>query len=540
MKQLRQFSNDFATLFAGSKDCYGVHIPAKGVKKGEKAKGKSFTKTEPLADVNYLKHLHGEISLGIVPINREGFVSFAAIDVDEYPLDPVKYLTMLHKAKLPLIGCRSKSGGLHLYCFFNPPVKAATAISLMDNVRELLGLPKDTEVFPKQTALSESGGGNWINLPYYDADNTQRYAYSVDGKELPLSVFIANTMALRTTPKALKAALDSAPLAEAPPCLQKLFLAGGAKEGSRTVYMLNCGIYLKARFGDAFAENLHLLNNNTLDPLDYVRLDTTVVASLNKKDYHYACSSPLLKEYCVKDVCGTRKYGVGGQFVSDFEFGQLKRYRGDDDDEYYLWEVNGESFVLYGIKDLMGQDRFRALCGSKLNKIPNKLKETVWIKLVNNALANVLEVDDGIGTGMSDKEHWQDKVGEFLSTRRAIRREQLLDGLVYLAGDKLYFKTSILQEYLLQCQTLRGVTKIQHRRLLTDYGVQRGSIRIRSKPMNFNYVELADQHRKGRLIDIDRNAEREDAAYKKKMLKKAHEEGNYEEVVVNFKEEEKF
>jgi len=540
MKQLRQFSNDFATLFAGSKDSYGIHIPEKVTKDGEKAKGKSFTKTEPLADVTYLKHLHGEVSLGIVPINREGFVSFAAIDVDEYPLDPVKYLTMLQKAKLPLVGCRSKSGGLHLYCFFNPPIKAATAIPLMDNVRELLGLPADTEIFPKQTALAEGGGGNWINLPYYNAEKTKRYAYSSDGKELPLSIFLANTMALRTTPKAIKTALDTTPLAEAPPCLQKLFLAGGAREGSRTVYMLNCGVYLKARFGEAFAENLHLLNNNTLDPLDYVRLDTTVVASLNKKDYHYACNSPLLKEYCIKDVCGTRKYGVGGQFVSDFEFGQLKRFKGDDDDEYYLWEVNGVSFVLYGIKDLMGQDRFRALCGSKLNKIPNKLKETVWIKIINNALANVVEVDDEIGAGMSDRSHWIEKVGEFLSTRKAIRREQLLDGLVYLKGNKLYFKAAILQEHLLQCQTLRAVTKMQHRKLLTDYGVKRGSIRIRHKPMNFNYVELKEQHKKGRLIDIDRNPEREKLALKKKELKAAKTGEAYKEVEMDFKEEEKF
>jgi len=540
MKQLRQFSNDFATLFAGSKDCYGIHVPEKTVKDGEKAKGKSFTKTEPLAELTYLRHLHGEVSLGVVPINRDGDISFAAIDVDEYPLNPVKYLTMLRKAKLPLVGCRSKSGGLHLYCFFNPPVKAATAIPLMDNIRELLGLPADTEIFPKQTALAEGGAGNWINLPYYAAEKTQRYAYSSDGKELPLSVFLTNTMSLRTTPKALKSALDAAPLAEAPPCLQKLFLAGGADEGHFTKYMFNCGIYLKARFGEAFAENLHLLNNNALEPLDYTTLDTTVIAALNKKDYHYACSDPLLKEHCVKDVCGTRKYGVGGQFVSDFEFGQLKRFKGDDDDEYYTWEVNSIAFVLYGIKDLMGQDRFRALCGSKLNKIPNKLKEMVWIKIINNALANVIEVDDGIGAGMSDRAHWQDKVGEFLSTRRAIRREQLLEGLVYLRGDKLYFKTSILQEHLLQCQTLRGVTKIQHRRLLMDYGVQRGSIRINHKPMNFNFVELKFQHKKGRLIDIDRNPERDKLDIKKKALKKAKEEGNYKEVAMDFKEEEKF
>jgi len=73
-----------------------------------------------------------------------------------------------------------------------------------------------------------------------------------------------------------------------------------------------------------------------------------------------------------------------------------------------------------------------------------------------------------------------------------------------------------------------------------DYGVQRGSIRINHKPMNFNFVELKFQHKKGRLIDIDRNPERDKLDIKKKALKKAKEEGNYKEVAMDFKEEEKF
>lgn len=543
MKQLRQYADDFATLFAGSKDCYGVHVPEKNPKKGEKAKGKSFTKTEQLATTLYLKHLHGETSLGVVPIDKKGEVSFAAIDVDVYPLNPVKYLTMLQKAKLPFFGCKSKSGGLHLYCFFNPPAPASTVVPLMNEVRELLGLPLDTEIFPKQTALQNAGSGNWINLPYYKAADTARYAYSTDGKELPLSVFLQGAMGLRTTPKALRASLDAAPLAEAPPCLQKLFLQGGAEDGHFRDYMFNCGVYLKARFGEAFAENLHLLNNNSLEPLDYTELDTTVIASLNKKDYNYACTSAALKEHCARDICGSRKYGVGGQFVSDFEFGQLNRYKGTEEDEYYTWEVNGVTFMLYGIKDLISQDRFRALCGSKLNKIPNKLKEPVWIKIVNNALQSVQEADDVVGEGMSDRAHWQDKVGEFFSVRKALRKEQLNDGLVYLLGNRLYFKVSILQEHLLTVPTLRTITKIQHRKFLAEYGVHRGSVRIDGKVYSFNYVRLNEQHGHGRLPDIHKNPERiKEAKIKeiKKEMKQAKEDGREYKGKIDFKEKDKF
>jgi hypothetical protein len=510
MTQLRQFVEDFASLFAGNKNSYGVFIPAGGdTKEGEKAKGKSFTKTEPLAETLYLKHLHGEQGLGVVPITKEGKVSFAAIDVDTYPLNPVKYLTMLQKAKLPLVGFSSKSKGLHLYCFFNPPEKASDVITLMDRVRELIGLPKDTEIFPKQTQLGSTGSGNWINLPYFNAENTVRYAYSVDGGALPLSTALNLCMQLRTTTKALKDTLDSVPMAEAPPCLQTMFLEGGAAEGERNAFMLNCGVYLKARFGDAFADNLHLLNNNTLEPLDYIELDTTVVASLNKRDYNYACKSPLLKGYCNKTECGSRKYGVGGQYISDFEFGQLIRFKGDDEDEYYIWDVNATKFTLYGIQDLIKQDRFRALCGSKLNHIPNKLKEPVWLNIVNKALNNVIEEQDDISLGLSDKAHWTEKVCEFLSTRQAIRREQLLENLVYLTNGKLYFKNTTLQEYLTKLGTLNHVNKQQHMKFLKDFGVQYGTIRVDGKVMKFNYVELLEQHKYNRLLNVSPNPERE-------------------------------
>ena len=137
--------------------------------------------------------------------------------------------------------------------------------------------------------------------------------------------------------------------------------------------------------------------------------------------------------------------------------------------------------------------------------------------------------------GMSDKSHWQDKVNEFLSTRKALRPSQLNEGLVYLKKDKLYFKLSALQEFLLQTQTLRSISKNQHRSLLQTYGVHRGTVRINNVPSSFHYVILTDQHKKGRLVDIMENAEREMEEVKKKVIKE-----NDFESLLNFKEEEKF
>jgi hypothetical protein len=56
--------------------------------------------------------------IGIVPIRDDATCVWGAIDID---LDKEPNLTVLakqvHKLELPLIVCRSKSGGAHLYLF---------------------------------------------------------------------------------------------------------------------------------------------------------------------------------------------------------------------------------------------------------------------------------------------------------------------------------------------------------------------------------------------------------------------------------------
>lgn len=535
---LRQYLEDFSTLFSGNKDSYGVHIPEPNPTKGEKAKGKSFFKHEKLTDELYLKHLHGEISIGVVPINKNGLVSFAAIDVDVYPLDPIKYLMIVQRAKLPFVGFSSKSKGMHLCCFFDPPAKASDVLPLLEQTRDLLALDPATELFPKQINLTPDSSGSFLNLPYFNANDTVRHAYSSDGQPLPLSTALNICKQVRTTPKILKTALNKVAMAEAPPCLQTLFLQGGASDGERNEYLRSCGVYLKARFGEDFAENLHLLNNNTLDPLDYIELDTTVISSLNKKDYNYACRSPLLKQYCNRTECASRKYGIGGEYISDFEFGQLTRFKGDDEDEYYTWIVNGEVFYLYGINDLIKQDRFRALSGSKLNKIPNRLKEPVWLNIVNKALSNVQIDQDEISMGLSERAQWRAKVEEFFATRKALRVEQLLEGMVYLKEGKLFFKTTVLQEFLTASGVISNITRQKQMKMLKDYGVKRGSVRIGKKVHSFNYVVLREQHSKDRLLSVQPFKERVIQEEIKKAKKDKEEEYNAE--VLDFTEKDKF
>ena len=51
-------------------------------------------------------------------------------------------------------------------------------------MRTLLGLPANTEVFPKQDIVPKGGTGNWINLPYFGGDNSPRHLLMADGNPI--------------------------------------------------------------------------------------------------------------------------------------------------------------------------------------------------------------------------------------------------------------------------------------------------------------------------------------------------------------------
>ena len=121
-------------------------------------------------------------SVGIIPINEENKVKWGCIDVDQYPLDHKKIIERVRKIKLPLIVCRSKSGGAHLFIFVDDWVPAREMQDVLNHMSAALGYG-GSEVFPKQVKLFLDRGdvGNFLNLPYYDQEMGLRYAFNDDG-----------------------------------------------------------------------------------------------------------------------------------------------------------------------------------------------------------------------------------------------------------------------------------------------------------------------------------------------------------------------
>ena len=182
----------FIEIFSGLSIAYGKFIPEDKNDAG-KLQGKNQIIREPngLPEKLWEDHLNGVASLGIIPINENNECRWGCIDIDKY--NGFNHLQLIKKIRehgLPLIVFKSKSGGAHVFMFFTVPVKASLVQSRLKEFASFLGCAS-SEIFPKQVKLLLDKGqtGNYLNLPYFDADSTERYALDDEGKPCSLESF---------------------------------------------------------------------------------------------------------------------------------------------------------------------------------------------------------------------------------------------------------------------------------------------------------------------------------------------------------------
>ena len=168
----------FKHIFTGLERAHGVTKVGESNGNGTKVKGKSFVKREPVTDLLWQQHLEGTESLGVIPINDDNNCKWGCIDIDTYPLDHKKIVRKIRELELPVVMCRSKSGGAHVFLFTKEPVQAKL---MRDKLQEWAGELGYTncEIFPKQIEIQADRGdtGNFLNLPYHGGDDSMRHGY---------------------------------------------------------------------------------------------------------------------------------------------------------------------------------------------------------------------------------------------------------------------------------------------------------------------------------------------------------------------------
>ena len=137
-------------------------------------------------------HLDGNSGVGVVPISSGNVCKFGVIDIDIYDLDHKALQKNIQRLKLPLVHCRSKSGGAHLYLFFKEWESCAMVRELLVEMRSALGFSGSGELFPAQEVINSQDGevGNGINIPYFNAEMPTRYAYNKKVEALEVEEFL--------------------------------------------------------------------------------------------------------------------------------------------------------------------------------------------------------------------------------------------------------------------------------------------------------------------------------------------------------------
>jgi hypothetical protein len=491
--------NKFMALYAGNTRSSGRY---------DLRKDKQFTAHEPAKREDFINHFSGDMGVGIVPIQDDDTCSWAAIDIDNHDSDediPIKPIDEIIRTKnLPLIPCRSKSGGVHVYIFLSKPMPAARIRGYLNKWAADLGY-KGHEVFPKQSHLATTAAGNkqlgnWINLPYMTGEKTNRYGVR-DGKKLELAEFIELAEKLRTTDADLRA-LSFADHPEAPPCIQKVF-AYGVAAGQRNEALFNVAVYLRKMDPEHFTE---LANdaNGVLFSKALPRSEAgRTIASAGKPDYSYRCGEDPIRSLCDRDACFNRKYGITQEEsdkITQFEelpmFGDLGKYL----TEPVRWEIKIDGILIsnLGTPQLLDWRIMREVIADRLTRIVPMIKANEWERILGPLMkeARIIETpDDASMNGVI-----RDRLREFASKTDLLStgddresRKNLLRGLPVVQkvdGDRcVMFRAQDFVNYLKRTKSeeLKGVNLWF---AVKDIGVEHKRVRAGEENINIWYIPV--------------------------------------------------
>lgn len=395
-----------------------------------------------LTDSVWESHLKGEIGLGVVPIQDDGFVYWGAIDIDVMDITIEELAARVKKLGLPLYVCKSKGKGYHCYFFYLRPGKQASLLrGRLRMWAAALGYP-NAEVFPKQDYLQGDQIGNWINLPYFGGyTESARFCMTPEGKALSLKEFLEYVEPWNPdAPLPLPTVQGN--FEEAPPCLITL-VDKGIPAGHRNQGMYNIGIYLRKAYPEAWRELMRDVNTQVLSkPLSDKEL-STIIKSLMKREYFYKCDEDPIASVCDKQTCLTKKFGIGHDNEQDIAAGfshpdyqSLEKL--DTRPARYWLTVSGIRLDL-SRDELMSWPKLRSCLFEALDELPasNRRVEQEWERTLAGLIKNVTiheappEASDS-GQVIAQLEEWSSQCSEDVTS--LLRGDPYWeDGYVYIS-----------------------------------------------------------------------------------------------------------
>lgn len=386
-------TQDFQEIFEGQTRGHGyfqVLDPTPDPITG-KVSGEAVTIKSPPEARHWENHFAGQRRLGILPVKDDGTCRWGALDIDIYKnLDPRPVLEKIRELKLPLIPCRSKSGGIHFYLFLS---EFTSAQLVKDRLLEWAGIlgHGGCEVWPKQTKIiaEKDDLGNWLNMPYF---GDGQKAMDCAGEPLDIHQFIQLVRASMISAEKLKGwtIKIEEKLEGGPPCLQTI-LGMGVQSGTRNKVMFAVGVYAHKAYGDDWVTKLDELNQKFFNPPLPENEIRTITKSIGKKDYFYTCNQTPLLTYCNKSACRKCKFGIGQGDHGLPVMGTLTKVCHEV--PIYFLDVEGGGRLELSAEELQSQTKFQLACIKQLNTMPPMVPHKDWRETIQGIFKKIVEID---------------------------------------------------------------------------------------------------------------------------------------------------
>jgi hypothetical protein len=432
--------------FQGSQKGHG-RTQVGRVGRNGKTEAKSFVIREPLTEEIMQQHIDGTQGIGSIPIKSGNVCMFGALDIDKYDLDHASLSKKIKDLNLPLFHCRSKSGGAHLYLFLKDWEPASMVREILDEMASAMGY-SGCEIFPKQDTIREEEGdlGNFINLPYFRADETMRYCFDRKGKAMSLDDFlkaIDKGRVAMSTLTSLTFGGERKHFTDGPFCLETMAAQGPITE-YRNIFMFNVGVYCRNKWPDNWREHHEEYNRMLCEPPLPSSEIVQLQKSLDRKDYYYQCEQCPLKDFCNKQICKTRPYGVGNEAPDKPRIGGLTIMLSEP--RLYFMDVNGKRVVLAG-DQLQHPSLWQRACMEQADMMPPTPKAADWQQMVNGMMSTATKID--VPEELTYSGRFREHLKAFCTSRiKAMSPEELDLGKPWTEDGLTKFKIEGLMEYL--------------------------------------------------------------------------------------------
>ena len=387
----------FKSIFEGLKIAYGQYQKGERGENG-KQKGKAFIVRKQITDDLWKNHIEGKgPALGIIPITESNTCKWGCIDIDEYNLSHSDLISRIRDFGFPLIVCRSKSGGAHVFLFTREFISAALMQQTLKRIAKVLGY-EGCEIFPKQTEILVERGdtGNFLNLPYYNGTKGLRYAINDSGSSCTLEEFYElYDVCACTRQEVEKIKVEEKKIEEAfpagPPCLNKLASVGFG-EGSRNNALFNIAVYYKQSHPDSWEDKIVEANLKYMEPKLSNGEVQQLIKSVNRKGYDkYRCKDAPINAVCQSGLCRTKRFGVGYGEEEMPVLGNLTKYKSNPP-QWFL-DVSGTRIELTS-EQLYSPPLFALACLDQANLVVPVPKSRDWKQyFLKPMMQNLQEVE---------------------------------------------------------------------------------------------------------------------------------------------------